>query len=463
MTGTTAPPPGGFTDVGLHTGGKARSTPWPLLLAVIESLMTQHRAVVCDGGWQGDERSLVRMMLAKFDLWVLDSLLEHQKAEAGSAMSRRVVEIWAMHVLQQATIKLGALADDGYDVQRLEEHCEHARRCIEALAQQRHGTASTCLLPEKLSMPMLSYSHMTLHVPDSSSPTSVDASGDIGSMRSLAKENLGGLAWLDVGSADINDLQSWMKKLSPVHSATSVQLQLVIVAMESWLYRLSLKLKKSLVPSRLGGEPFVKSLEWSLDFYRLSMDTFRDTIIEEGSRSQMMMVELRSREWLCVWIAYCLVHKELKHMVPLVGKYGVALRWKDLEHLVLSHRDAWEATTHVKDYLQDHYGLAQQPLFCLRGKTATYPFAERYAEGDVSMEEIWGRESRQAADREDRQWEQIKRQQEAAKTLRLEIRKLSADVAAAESDLYDLEARDRRSRYPCNSHLDHEIIMAQHS
>ena len=29
-------PRGAFTDVGLHTGGKARSTPWPLVQAVIE-------------------------------------------------------------------------------------------------------------------------------------------------------------------------------------------------------------------------------------------------------------------------------------------------------------------------------------------------------------------------------------------------------------------------------------------
>jgi hypothetical protein len=29
-------PRGGFTDVGLHTGGKARSTPWPLVQAVLQ-------------------------------------------------------------------------------------------------------------------------------------------------------------------------------------------------------------------------------------------------------------------------------------------------------------------------------------------------------------------------------------------------------------------------------------------
>jgi hypothetical protein len=35
-------PRGGFTDVGLHTGGKARNTPWPLVQAVIQVSLSRH-------------------------------------------------------------------------------------------------------------------------------------------------------------------------------------------------------------------------------------------------------------------------------------------------------------------------------------------------------------------------------------------------------------------------------------
>ena len=63
------PPRGGFTDVGLHTGGLPRNTSWPLVRAVLQSVL---------------EPTFYRHAMAQMQLWLAE-MDAHAVLEAASA------------------------------------------------------------------------------------------------------------------------------------------------------------------------------------------------------------------------------------------------------------------------------------------------------------------------------------------------------------------------------------------
>lgn len=68
----THQPRGGFTDVGLHTGGSARATQWPLALAIVRFVMEQLHP--------HDDMTRIdfRCVLADWELWLAEASLNPQ-------------------------------------------------------------------------------------------------------------------------------------------------------------------------------------------------------------------------------------------------------------------------------------------------------------------------------------------------------------------------------------------------
>eukprot|EP00957_Ditylum_brightwellii_P098067 7470178-Ditylum_brightwellii.AAC.1 len=74
------------------------------------------------------------------------------------------------------------------------------------------------------------------------------------------------------------------------------------------------------------------------------VDCYRSTLHEFHKRDEckaLMQVELTSQELLIVWAVYCLIHATAKHKhKEEMEKFGVALNFEDLRHLVLSDKRA---------------------------------------------------------------------------------------------------------------------------
>lgn len=123
-------PKGGFTDVGLHTGGEARVTGWPLSASVARFVMEQ----LCEPpGTHPD----FRVILAEWEMWLLEASLG--TAVRLSALAR---------MLDSAASRSAALADAGLDTSALEARALHVREVLEAsLASQIRGQAAAFLLP----------------------------------------------------------------------------------------------------------------------------------------------------------------------------------------------------------------------------------------------------------------------------------------------------------------------------
>lgn len=113
-------------------------------------------------------------------------------------------------------------------------------------------------------------------------------------------------------------------------------------------------------------------LEAAVDAYRSLLQRFMQTEAAEAC----MKVELKSRELLVVWVAYCLMHASARRQHPsIMAGFCVALDWQDLRHLVLSDKDAVDAMLSVSAYLHKH-SVSNRPLFSLRdGGEATMAMA----------------------------------------------------------------------------------------
>jgi hypothetical protein len=116
--GQTAPS-GGFTDVGMHTGGHARSTTWPFVRAVLPALL----------GSQNKHLSY-RVTMAQIQLWSAERALPGDTQE--DTQGRNI-----MQMLQAAASEGAALAVEGHDMGDFEARCVLTRHQLEQAAQHR--------------------------------------------------------------------------------------------------------------------------------------------------------------------------------------------------------------------------------------------------------------------------------------------------------------------------------------
>ena len=93
----STPPRGGFTDVGMHTGGSARNTTWPLVRAVLQVLLESQ-----------DQHMLYRRAMAQFQLWLTERLVASTSPD--DATGDRISTI--MQMLTAAVAEAEALADE---------------------------------------------------------------------------------------------------------------------------------------------------------------------------------------------------------------------------------------------------------------------------------------------------------------------------------------------------------------
>jgi hypothetical protein len=175
--------------------------------------------------------------------------------------------------------------------------------------------------------------------------------------------------------------------------------------------------------------------------YRKVFQRF-ETDLDKG---YLMMSELRSRELLLVWISYCLVFAAAKHAhSALMSTVGVALRYKDLEHLVLSDRESWAVAIDVSSFLRQHHLSEQSELFSLRAPDATFCFAEKFSRKATAIMRIWRAEQNDAQCRVDEHWREVQKKKAEAMRLRSEIATLEKQLMSAERDLNYEQSRKRQ-------------------
>lgn len=370
------PPGGGFTDVGMHTGGAPRNTSWPLVRAVVQVQLEQ-----------AGEHHAYRMGMAQLALWETERRLAQSRARllaAGPVVAAMEIDC-TCQMLEEAAVEGAALADaeaheaHGESVrlclQAFEARCALVRWTLEQIANERaERTARAHELPLQPPPP---HKLVSLRLPlrATREPTVLG----LAAVRARAQLNLGWLPAPPAPCASIMQLKLWLAHplLSDVDGGSEAAVMLALSSVERVLFCRSAKLGK-LVTAGFGAfDSEAQALEAVLNQYRHLASKFAQTRAAEAQ----FRTGLRSRETLVLWIGFCVAHEAALQCSPELRSYAPALDWRDLRWLILEDKSAVDAALHVAAYLQAKQApaVADKPVFSLRRGDKTFDFAREYS------------------------------------------------------------------------------------
>ena len=427
ITESCTAPPGGFTDVGLHSGGRRRCTSWPLVRAVLQ--------VVLEAKGHFD---LYQQAMAELHLWMTERMVALLQPQAMAGMQNRSVfntsANSAMQMLFETVREGSVLTNNGHAMTSFDARCCLVRFQLEEAINVRVDQAMQ--LPGHI-LPLLKRAEVHTREPKLSLPESKDpdhAAGDLDAARERAAANLG---WLPAPPTTelfgvqmaLSALSTWLDhpKLQP-KQGDSVAAQLVLRSVEACVFGCFssfIARTAEVFTCDLAGVVCVL-IENILMKYRLVMNAFRK------APGAMMLAEVDSRELLMVWVSFCLVHKISAQAEPLLlGDYGIALDSRDLRHLVLSDATHVDAVIELVKYLHAH---RDRPfIFSLRDRDSTMNFALRRAREDPLTMQVWQMEQANAQQRQIDHYDKILRKKRQLASLDVRLSSLKDDLATWES------------------------------
>eukprot|EP00798_Chlamydomonas_sp_ICE-L_P016369 gene16369-22571_t len=191
--------------------------------------------------------------------------------------------------------------------------------------------------------------------------------------------------------------------------------------------------------------PAAATLLEVLDEYRGHVSSFMASPACEAT----MLVELRSREILVIWVATCLIHKACCQQHPITSRYGIGLDWLALEHLVLSNREAVDAALSVSACVKANTQLHKSVFTLVDGGAATFKMAEEFARHDPTLVDLLEVENAAATARVEAHWTEVKRKQEVVSDLRGQIRDTESRLSQIRARYnVAMSQRDRISTIP---------------
>lgn len=406
-------PRGGFTDVGLHTGGIPRDTSLSLVLAAVEfvvlSLLRRESPV-------GELAVLTK--LVNLRLSILEVVLSSATTDL---LSQQFLNnaVQMMHVVSE---KCGVAGDLGHDFSSELQRLLIARKQLDTLLAERSADDAKSLTLEQLPPsfvrvsrcvpPVISLPPATGHV--------LELGLDWASLKARAKNNLGWLPLLRPGD-DMQTMYDWL--MAPQHDKKTPSALLRLQTVEAVMFTLA-----------SGGfevsSKVLSQLLQVVDEYRTILDVF----IKSSEAAVLMQTELRSREFVVTWIAYCCAFNCAKRKYSAVmGGFGVSLKATDLRHLVLSSRKAVDAALCVGEFLTVHY--TEKPIFQLSNEAPTQELALKFSEQSEPILAKWSKEQKNAETRKQLHWAEVQRKQQEARELRVKISQTSTELEQKKKEL----------------------------
>ena len=424
-------PKGGFTDVGLHTGGIPRDTAWPLARETCRVLLALH-CRCAEASTHPEE--LWAQALAHFDLWILN----RQVAAIKPHLLGQDILTGTMQILDSAAAKGSQLSQSGQigdeACNAFLDDCCAARNLLDNAAAERALTKAQAFTLEPTTVTDICGSDRC-YLPLGSTPAAMvpkATRNGLEEARARAQRNLGALPVLRAFPCPIKEVKTAMCNWKEWSASNGkVAPQLALRSLEEELFRRAAEGidRHTIAISEMG------DLVEAVDMYREMLSSLMGTLSEDNAMP-MLSVEMRSRELLVVWVAFCLVHASMGEDILENPKYGVALRGDDLRHLTLSDKLATDAALGVAAYLKK-WGRHRPggEVFSLRDNgSATFQMATEYSAGNAKLQGCLTRELRDAKARVDAHWAEVQRKQALARTLRASLANARAEVSRCKAE-----------------------------
>ncbi|KAI9913390.1 hypothetical protein PsorP6_005448 [Peronosclerospora sorghi] len=330
-TASTAPG-GGTTDVGLHTGGRARDTCW----AVVQAAIARN---LCS------EPGLLKKNMIAFKLSVPQMALSEVEMSQSSIKDGCACVNDLFYMLEVIVQSIVELVEGGYDVSLLEKTSAGLRSRIDGFVDVLNGqTATKYVLPNEAEL------NKVCELDGNFSVTSPKRKNDFHSCETnetrhrRALENLKGCCFLDGNSCTVNELLRWGRSTNFPASYKSI---LMLRTYEAFMFERALLLCAS--RQETGDDMYsLEEIQTLVTLYQQVVSSWRTL----PRKTSVLDMEQRSCEMLVMWIAFCLVHRQCIKEVPLCAQYNIALDWQNLKVAVLSDKAAIAALQQVAQYIR---------------------------------------------------------------------------------------------------------------
>lgn len=424
-------PTGGFTDVGLHTGGKLRATSWPLVIAIYRAVITYTHVFPAN-------YLLSREIELCYQLHVLESVL---KSAVTIAATREKVDLLSamLDVIVNGGTKLMDILREDYkdilvfNLDVFVSRCNSVRSTIiNWVSVTSNDIANTFNLPmcndsSWMNFENISYSIIVPPEKERSPP-------DFNSIRKKYSINLG-LSSLVSMNIELSQLIEWMKAESKrvCRADGHTHAHIILQTAESILF------------DRLTSGNYFSSpveLELLVYVYRETLHMYRKL---PQHKHRMKMI-LRSHELLFAWCAYCMIDASIrKSHSSLMCGYGVSLCEDDLHHCVVADKLALAALVAVCEYLRVQ-SRNKASIFSHLPSDATLSFALQYAQSDDMIMRVYHDELQHAESRINAHWESVLEKRSKARRLKKKISDIESDISNSEAELDESQRRDSSGR-----------------
>ncbi|KAG3026700.1 hypothetical protein PC121_g3879 [Phytophthora cactorum] len=430
---------GGTTDVGQHTGGRARDTCWALVQEVIA------RNLSCEQGLFRKTMVAIKLKLLQQTVDKTESVLCGDSINLEDGCPRVDDLFYMLEVVVQNTVEL---LECKYDVSEIKDQCAAMRSKIDEFIDfLNRQTAARYILPEKTMLVQLNELHCGMEMVSPQRIKDSENSESAEERHQRAWKNLEGCYFLNGVSCTLTELLQWGNSND---CSAANKCILMLRTFESFMFEKSLLLNGGIYNQGAGDNSF------SLERIQMLVTQYQQDVTQWRRLPRMtsvLNVEQRSREMLVMWIAFCLVHQKCVDEVPLCAEYNIALDWNGLNVAVLRDRAAISALQRVATYIRGwNETIRGTPLFHLTNQKPTFDFGRRFGLSSTSMIDVYNREVEIWNSYVRGQWGVVENKKREAAQLRADINFQNQKLSTKRQQLANEEERLRQEYARNNYH-----------
>lgn len=406
---------GGFTDVGLHTGGLLRDT----IFALVRSVF--HNILECN---QDCSRTKINfdVLMVEFYFY-LTNIIILQKDITSVDMS--------FLMFQRCALEAAPLADDGYNIHSLRVRLQELKDTLySTVSAEEQEKCRQSLLNTEI------YSHRppSLSIPDRVCPIQGEVKSD-DEIQKLIRENIGNLRPLRDPS-NIQEAYSWANELVNEYTKNPTSSVYFLRQVEKVFWNLGRERLSADEPLPISDLKLVYSLVQR--YKHILHYGIRESEQKDGF--QEVEARMKSIELLVVWMAYCLTFQSLRrHHPDIFDGFAVSLQYQDLKHLLIELPEQLEAMKSVSFFLQKHYD-PKMGIFTIRSEkcsnenwnSPTFSMGQRYSRKFLSH--LLEKGKFDADERIQKHWDEVCDKKDTVQTIRRNIERLEAEYLDAKKD-----------------------------
>ena len=338
-----------------------------------------------------------------------------------------------MHMLKRAAQAIARLRGPDYHriAHAMAGLLKQARlRLDKAAADQQHACCAAAELPtlsHQAVMAQLQY--FQFQVPQN---LGVNPSASLDSAR-VAITNLAPIsapAQMDAGA-----IWEWAERLQSGKASTQQRTYMIHV-IEDWFFQTGIRLGD---PEQTS--PDLCKAQQLAELYFQQVLQFEEAHASRHTsdkHTDMLKVELRSKETLAAWVMLCLAHSAAATEFDSLRKYALPVQPDDLRHLVLRDGRARQAAQVVAGYVAAANCAASRGRIFSINADATEALASQYADESPALQLKLSEEQSLAERRVEAHWQKILKMQDV-------VRDLEKQLETAEEELQGKQVAEDRA------------------